>query len=147
LIEFAMLDQFEREYTPESFSKEILIVVHGDKDGSAYTGKSGSALGEALGETVDEDSFEFVPVADLRGVPSFVRGWVKKQFSTNKEEWVLLDWDSAFTNAYGLEKGKCNLIVFDRDRKLAVHRPVTETDPVVVDELVKHIRALLTKTE
>jgi hypothetical protein len=85
---------------------------------------------------LETDDIQIVQVADLRGVPFFVKGFVKKKFPSDKHEWVLMDWKGVFARAYGFEPEKCNMLLFDRTDKLLFQVAAKEVDGTVLEEVL-----------
>lgn len=143
LIPFEIKDQFGYLHTEKDFIGHIVILIGSDKGGSQYNRFWGQAIHDSL---ANEDGFEhlkFLAVADLRGVPFFLKGMVKGKFSKDEERWVLMDWKGKFARSYQFEAEASNIIIFERDGKLvykaAVHNPEQET----LGEILTVLRELL----
>lgn len=57
----------------------------------------------------------------MRGVPLFLKGYVRKKFPRDQEKWVLMDWKGRFAKAYAWTPQESNILIFDRGGAL-VHR-------------------------
>ncbi|MEL6822692.1 MAG: hypothetical protein AAFP70_13095 [Calditrichota bacterium] len=143
LISFELKDQFDTTYTHQDFDDQVLIAVLSDKKGSDYNERWSLAILDSLGE--DSDEVRFLPVADMRKVPFFVRGLVKKFFPKDPEVWILLDWKGQFAKTYEQVEKSCNIILFDRNSEVVYQTAVTEIDETELSTIVDHLR-LLTKS-
>ena len=142
LIEFRIQDQFDRIHTDAELRGRIVLIFGTDKNGSRFGGAWAEALRKSLSSRVSSDAVAWVDIADLRGVPFFVKGSVKKKFPREIENWVLLDWQGTFAKAYELEQDVCNILLFDRDGRVVRRTGQTEVDPEVVSELSQTIEQL-----
>jgi len=143
LISFELKDQFGRPHTEKKFSGHIVILIGSDKDGSQYNPLWGKAIHDSL---ANEDGFEhlkFLAVADLRGVPFFLKGFVKGKFSKDEKRWVLMDWKGKFASSYQFEAGASNINIFKRDGKL-VHKTVVHgLEQETLGELLTILKQLM----
>ncbi len=121
LISFKMKDQFDRVYTDNQFRGSIVIITGSDKDGSQYNEIWKNAIFDSLKEEKEIDQIKFLGVADTRGVPFFLNGYVKGKFPKEKEKWVLLDWKGHFPKAYQFEPKMSNIVIFNREGAM-VHK-------------------------
>src|SRR5574337_337585 len=129
LIAFALKDQFDREYTERSFSGKIVILIAGDREGSKFSDGWQQTIQDALLKKQTGAQVQFVRVADLRGAPSVLRGFIKGKFPKEKDHWSLMDWKGTFANAYGFELKSCNILIFDRQQRLVYKTNVQKLDP------------------
>ena len=60
-------------------------------------------------------------VADVRGVPFFLKGRVRGEFPQEPESWVLMDWKGKFALAYEWLPDTSNVSLFDRD-SILIHQ-------------------------
>lgn len=141
LIEFEMKDQFNREYTHESWADSIIVVFGSDRDGSDFNRIWGEAIQDSLKNEPGFEQVRYVAVADLRGVPFFLKGLVKGFFpKENRKMWILLDWKGQFAEAYHFVKGKSNILIFNRQQQLMRHFAVTEMNPKQLPEILATLR-------
>ena len=115
LISFKIEDQFERAHTEKDYLANIVIVIGSDKNGSKYNGIWAKAIRDSLKHENNFAQIKFLRVADLRGVPFFIKGFVKGKFPKEKERWVLLDWKGQFAKAYEFESEACNIVIVGRN--------------------------------
>ena len=123
LIPFELKDQFDRVYRGRDYGGHIVVLVGSDKDGSQYNGKWSRAIHESLRGEPNLDHVRFLGMADLRGVPFFLKGYVKGKFPRDKDQWVLMDWKGRLihrAHGYEVDDGKLRVIV-DKIKSLAVN--------------------------
>ncbi|MCK4826054.1 hypothetical protein KA005_60460 [bacterium] len=121
LISFEIEDQFDRVYTENSWQDSILIIVGSDKDGSQYNPIWGKAIYDTLQKELPELPVKQVGLADVSGVPFFLKGFVRGKFPEEPEKWVLMDWDGTFAESYNFVEEECNILIFDL-RRILVHQ-------------------------
>ena len=92
LVAFEMEDQFKNTYSHADFWGHILVVVGSDKEGASVAMEWGKALGKSLKPEIDGERVSLIGLSDLRGVPFFLKKYVRGKFSQSKEDWALLDW-------------------------------------------------------
>jgi len=143
LLEFELEDQFGETHTTADVRGNALLVVGSDKHGSRYQRYWIDRLRAALGDRDAGEVIEIVELADLRGVPFFVKGSVRKKFPKDRRSWVLMDWKGEFAKAYRFEKRRCNILLFDGSGKLVLHVGVQGADAEMLDEIGAAIDALL----
>jgi hypothetical protein len=141
LISFKLEDQFKREYSNAHFSDRIIILLESDRVGSQYQNLWQDAIHDSLQRIGILDQTQIISAADLRGVPFFLKGFMRGKFPQEKENWCLMDWNGILAKAYGFVSDKCNIIIFDQNHKV-IHK-------VCVQELdiheVKKISTILRK--
>jgi len=143
LIAFELKDQFDRPHTEKEFSGYIVILIGSDRGGSEYNPQWGKSIHDSL---ANEDGFErlkILAVADLRGVPFFLKGYVKGKFSKDEKRWVLMDWKGAFAASYQFEAGASNIIIFKRDGKLVHKTAVHGLEQETLGELLTILKQLM----
>ena len=80
-----------------------------------------------------------MPVADLRGVPFFLKGFVRGKFPKERDQWVLLDWKGAFFTTYDLQSGVCNILLFSPAGHILQKYTVTEMDLGILNDILEII--------
>lgn len=141
LIEFDLKDQFDREYSHESWQGKILIVIGSDREGSQYNERWGEAIHKALADSPGFSYVQFVGVADLRGVPFFLKSFVKGKFPENRSKWLLMDWKGAFAKSYQFKGDVSNILIFAPRGERLLQKTVTQLDPAALDEIVQTVKA------
>ena len=139
LISFELEDQFERTYNNESFNDKMMVMIGSDGGGSKYNSKWGQAISDALKKQDTKYDINWVGVADLRGVPFFMKGYVRNQFSEDEKEWVLLDWDGLFAETYNFEDGMSNIFVFNSKGTLVFKAAAREVEDEKLNTILKAI--------
>ena len=82
-------------------------------------------------------------MADTRGVPFFVKGFVRGKFPKERDRPVLLDWEGRFAKAYDWRPEETNVLVFDEHGTLVHQTHGTEVVAERVDEVCDKLRDLL----
>lgn len=142
-VAFDLPDQFDRVHNAAELRGKAAVIFGTDRKGSKFGGAWAEALRESLPHRVSSEAVAWVDIANLRGVPFFMKGSVKKKFPSERKNWVLLDWKGTFAKAYGLEKDVCNILLLDRDGRLLLQTGQTDVDPEVVSELSRAIEQLV----
>ena len=142
LIDFEIEDQFDHPRTAAEFAGHPVVLFGSDRKGSRYSGAWVEAVRAALAISGDTEAVRLAEVADLRGVPFFVKGWVKKKFPRELADWVLLDWRGKLARAYQFRRDSCSILVFDRDGRLTYRTAVTELESEVLTELLANVAEL-----
>jgi predicted transcriptional regulator len=143
LISFKMKDQFNNEYIDQNFRDKIVVVIGSDKDGSKYNNIWGQAIEDSLKNKNGYQDIAYLPVADLRGVPFFLKGFVKGKFPKEPERWVLTDWKGKFPKTYQFEAKASNILIFDRDGKLVYQTYGHELETEKLSEILNVIVPLM----
>ncbi|MDH4068843.1 MAG: hypothetical protein OEV30_00310 [Ignavibacteria bacterium] len=141
LIQFELEDQFGRLYTEQNWNDSILVIIGADRGGSEFTGRWGKALLDSIGTSVAGTPVSYVGLSDLDAVPFFMTGLVRSKFPDDPDEWVLMDWDGEFPDAYHFTEGATNILVFNLKREL-IHRTAgREIESGTLDRLIQSIRS------
>ena len=146
LIDFSLKDQFNRVHTADDY-KGVVVLVGSGRKGSQFNGTWSKAIWDGLDGHPYRDRVRIVGFADLRGVPFFIKGTVRKKFPKDKKAWVLLDWKGLFSKTYGYEPDNSNISVFGLDRRLVFQTWGRELEEAKVDSIVKAIRKQLPESE
>ena len=143
LVAFRLKDQFDKVYTDNSWSDNVIVLIGSDRGGSAYNELWGKALHDSLRNVPGYNRIQFVGLSDLRGVPFFLKGFVRGKFPKDRESWVLMDWKGTFPKAYQFEAGASNILVFDRKKSLVYQAPVHQLSGETLHKLLTTLKALL----
>lgn len=135
LIQFELRDQFDRPYRDTQLRGESLVVVGSGRKGSEFQADWMAALRAGLRDHLVAGGLRIVEVADLRGVPFFLKGTVKKKFPEDRAAWVLMDWKGRFGSAYELDGDLCSVLVFDAGGHLVYRASGSEVDSRVLDRI------------
>jgi len=60
-----------------------------------------------------EKVVRFIPVADVRGVPGFLKSYIRGRFRDEFSYSVLMDWEGIMATAFKVVEGVPNFIVVD----------------------------------
>ncbi len=143
LVEFALEDQFKHEYTHADYLESCCILVGSDRGGSTFNGQWGRAIADSLRNLSLLSQVKFIPNADLRGVPFFLKGFVRGKFSKDESQPVLLDWSGLFARSYEFNPDSSNIVVFGQDGKVVHQTAGREVEPAKVHGIVETLRRLL----
>lgn len=142
-LDFALEDQFGATHTDEDCGGAVVVLLGGDRKGSAYIDDWGSALHRALASELDKGTVCSVGFAHLKGAPFFVKKKIVKSFPNNPEAWTLLDWKGEIAKKWGAEKDAANLYVFDRGGGLVFQISLRDFEQVQFDHIVEAIQTAM----
>jgi nicotinamide mononucleotide adenylyltransferase len=143
LIAFQLEDQFGNNYTELDFLDEVVIIVGSDKEGSQYNEQWSAALYDSLKSINCENEVSFLPVADLRGVPFFLKKMVRNKFPKEKNRWILLDWKGLFAESYKFQSESSNILLLDKSNYMIYQTAVQEMDRDELEKLWSKVKGLL----
>jgi hypothetical protein len=143
LIDFLIKDQMDVLHTSGYFRESVVVLISGDRTGSTFMDQWSPVFLDSLAAEVASYQVKFIPHADLKGAPSFLQGMIKGKFSEDPAEWVLLDWDGEFKEAYDLALDHCSIVVFDAQGARRIQVAVQEFDPWVFHQTLNGIRGLI----
>ena len=126
LIEFELKDQFKFEHHDEDFHGKVLLVMVGNKKGGKFARVWSEHLQDSIPAWGLDDDVELLSVADMGGVPFFLKGMIRGKMPKEPNNWMLMDWGSKFHKAYDCEKDVCNIIYFDAESRYHDRFVVTE---------------------
>lgn len=139
-LAFTLKDQLDREFTEAYCAGQTALITVADRKGSKFIGAWSNAIGEQL-KTTEHPPVKWVGVATLTGIPSLMRGMVKKMFGGNENQWTLMDWRGHFAKTYALPADHSSLLVFAPDGRLVFQASGREVDPAIVQAVVAAIVA------
>jgi hypothetical protein len=145
LIEFNMEDQYKIKYSHNQFLGKVLIVVGSDREGSQFNEAWSRAILDSLTSFQLEDSITFMAVADLKGVPRLLRGFVRRKFPKNGYHPILLDWEGEFAKAYKHQNGCTNILLFNRDGRMIYKFYGREPEQPAILGVLNKIRQIFIK--
>jgi hypothetical protein len=143
LISFKLKDQFNKEYTEKDFLSSICVFVGSDKGGSEFNGLWAKAIHDSLQTLNKNDQINIVGISDLRGVPFFLKGFVKGKFPKEKERWVLMDWKGKFQKAYQFHSNNTNILIFDDQGNLVLKEFGRELERNKLNSIITQIINLI----
>ena len=143
LISFEMEDQFRNLYSDAHFQGRVLIVIGSGRKGAAVAENWGKALSRSLKQEKDAGRLNLIGLSNLKGVPFFLKGYVRGKFPQNARDWTLLDWQGLFAESYGFIAGDANVLVFDEKGVLFHQAHFSECRPDQVQSLAAKIRGTI----
>lgn len=142
LVEFRIKDQFDVLHTSGYFRNSVVVVVSGDRKGHEFMGPWQTALADSLAPELETFRVKIIRHAHLKGAPFFVKGKIKSSFSRDPDQWVLMDWEGVFREAYDFREDYCSIVVFDSAGVRQLQLAVTVFDSEVFLRLLGRIREL-----
>jgi len=143
LLDFELKDQFENVHRRSDVAGNIVVLIGSDKSGSQFNEAWGKAIHDSLSDHPRYDQISYLAHADLRGVPFFVKGFVRGKFPQDPDRWVLMDWKGIIAKAYDFASKSSNVLVFAPDGVLHHHASGREPDDETVQRIVTAVRELL----
>jgi len=143
LMSFEMEDQFRNSHSHADFLGRVLVVIGSDREGATAAENWGKALSQSLKPERDSGRLSLVGLSNLKGVPFFLKDYVRGKFSQNEGEWALMDWKGLFAESYGFIAGNANVLVFDKEGVLVHQAHFSECLPDQVLSLTAIIRGML----
>ncbi len=108
--DFTIEDQFERAWKAKNFSGTTTIFVLSDRSGYQYSDNWTTVLIPRFKNA----PVRFVPVADVRAVPGFLKGYIRGQFKDKFTYAVLMDWEGVLVSAFKMTEGYPNFVVVNK---------------------------------
>jgi hypothetical protein len=143
LMSFEMEDQFRNSHSHADFKGRVLVVIGSDREGAPEAENWGKALSQSLKPERDSGRLNLIGLSNLKGVPFFLKDYVRGKFSQNAGDWALMDWKGLFADSYGFIAGNANVLVFDKEGVLAYQAHFSECRPDQVLSLTAIIRSKL----
>jgi hypothetical protein len=142
LKDFELKDQFDQTYTHEDFLGQICILVGSDRKGSQYNERWSIAIHDSLSVHGLQDSVKFLALANLKGVPRLLRGFVKGKFPKEDSHPILLDWKGSFAEEYQFLPYVSNIILFSKSGHLVCRMEVLELNTIKLNDFLAEIFVL-----
>jgi predicted transcriptional regulator len=143
LIPFKLEDQFGRTHTEAECAGRVTVVLGSDRAGSRYTAQWLTGVRDAMRGQARAERVRTFGVANVRGVPAFLRKLVTAALPKVADAEVLLDWDGRFATAYDFGEGCCTVLVADPAGRVVLRTEGREVRPEQVAEVAAALRALL----
>lgn len=141
LIDFEIADQLGKSYSNEEYVGRGLVILASDRKGSRYNPIWGKAIDQRLEQEGLSEVFAVLGMANMKGVPKFLRNMIRGKFPKDENKRVLLDWEGLFETAYGFEKKVSNILVFDPSHQLVFRTTGTELDSRKLENLIDAVAA------
>jgi uncharacterized protein YfaP (DUF2135 family) len=145
LIPFKLEDQFGRTHTEAECAGRVTVVLGTDRSGSRYTEQWLTGVRDAMRGEAEAARVRTFGVANVRGVPPFLRKLVAAALPKSKDAEVLLDWDGRFATAYDFGEGCCTVLVADPLGRVVLRTGGREARPEQVAQVAATLRALLAR--
>lgn len=143
---YSIPDQFDVAHTADEVRGSVVVFLRSDRKSFKHSPVWVQAINAELIEVPGAGDVIFVYLANMKGVPSFLRGMIKKKFPQDRSHWMLLDWKGVFETSYGFTKSALNVLIFDRDGVLIYRTAVTEIEPSKLREMVAAVTTALEET-
>jgi len=147
LLDFELEDQFGNVHRRSDVQGTVVLLNGSDKGGVQFNGVWGKAIQEALGDHPAYDQISQLAYANLRGVPFFLKKFIRGKFPQEPERWTLMDWKGVIASAYEFEPKATNLLLFAPDGALVLHASGRELDEQTLEEVVTTLRSLLDEVQ
>ena len=142
-LSFEMKDQFDRVHTDADYRGSLVVLIGSDKNGARFNVDWTKAIAAELNRGAGIELVRFIGLADLRGVPFFLKGMVKGKFPQEPDHWALMDWKGRIAKTYEFQPEASNILVFDQAGTLVFKTHGREVDDEEVERVVVHIRGAL----
>ena len=137
--DWSFVDADKKEFTMASWAGKVLLINYVDPDKSDLNEHFTDAMKKAKDEgRLKEETYKGIGIADCAATwkPNFairaIAGRKAKKYNTT----ILFDYDAMLRKQWGLQKDTSNIILLDKDRKVAaIVRGKVPTEQV--DELVQ----------
>ncbi len=143
LIDFRIKDQLGKLHTSGYFRNSVVVLISGDRKGSAFISEWSPVLADSLASEIKNYRVKFLPHAHLEGAPFFMKGTIRNKFSDHPDDWVLMDWGGDFRKAYDLAEDQCSIVVFDARGVRRIQVAVQDFDARVFHQTLTGIRGLV----
>lgn len=134
---FTLTDQFEREHAVNLPRERPLLLTVADRRAASQVASWVTPLKARFAGHLD-----YLGVADVRNVPSWLRGRVRRGFQEAYAHPVLLDWDGQLCRAVGVERGRVAVWLVARDGTVSF-RGAGPADAESRDHLTRAVETLL----
>ncbi len=107
--EFALDDQHNNHYDIRQDVGKVIVLLASDGDGAAQNKQWVDNIEKRYGKNI----IPIIGIADVRKVPRWLRGMVKREFKKTPVG-VLLDWKGVVFTSYGLSEYVANIVLIDK---------------------------------
>lgn len=142
LFAFELRDQFKLEYSENSWPDSVLIFLGSNKAGNVYNHIWAKAIEDSTSVIFPESAIKQIGVANLRGLPFFMKGFIRGKFPKDKNVRILMDWSGKFSKKYHFVSGQCNILVFDRKKNLVYQSVVTDLEDAKLNGILSVLKFL-----
>ena len=103
---FTIEDQHAKKWRSGDYVGKNVLYVLSDRSGYEYSENWTEPLVKKFG-----DRLTFVPVADVRSVPGFLKGLIRSKFEDEFKYPILMDWDGILIEAFSMVEDVPNLVL------------------------------------
>lgn len=143
LLDFEIRDQFNNVHRRSDVQGVIVLLIGSDRDGSQFNEAWGEAIHNSLSDHRQYARVSVLAYADLRGVPLFLRAYVRRKFPQEADNYVLMDWKGIIANAYNFAPKSSNVLVFAPSGALVHHATGREPSDEALIGVLSSMRKLL----
>lgn len=136
--QFELSDQFGRNHSFRFPRDKITVVTVSGRNGSDEVAPWTTAVGQRFGEAIFLQG-----IADVGGVPGFMRGVIRAMFRKEIKYPVLLDWSGAHSAAFQYDRQSVTVYVVDREGVI-VHRAGGPATPEALGGVIRAVEDLMT---
>ncbi len=133
-VSFDLNDQFDNKMTlkPE-FSQPVIVTV-ADKKGYEQLPDWIAALKKEFGSSI-----QFFAVADLRAVPGWLKGTVRRGFRKKIAHGVAMDWDGAAAAQMNITGDEANLLMLDKEGRVSfsIHGEASDENQATLKNAIR----------
>lgn len=126
--EFSLMDQYGKSYQIAYPQEKICVLVFADKWGSTQVEGWVQTLYEKY-----QDAILIHGVAQLEGVPRWLRSTLVRIFKSTIKFSVMMDWTGEVSRDYEYPGGKAFVVIVDKQGNIR-HRVNGKASKVVIDE-------------
>jgi hypothetical protein len=134
---FSLEDQFGNKISVEFPSNRPVVLVFGDREGSAEVEGWVRPV-----YTKFTDKLYIFGIAELSAVPRVAKPVVRRIIKSKSKNPIMLDWSGAVSKSFGCEKGKANVFVVNKKGEVVAVKRGAATAAELTD-LYREINALL----
>lgn len=142
LISFELKDQYKTAYTEKSWQDSVLMFLASNKAGNKFNRIWTKAIYDSTNIILPNLPIKHIGIANLKGVPFFLKGFIRNKMPHNEKVWILMDWKGIFASAYHFVPDECNVLIFDRKRNLVYQTLVTELNEDKLRKILSVLKGL-----
>ena len=139
-LSFELEDQFGDQYSTADFEGKPVIVIGSDRAGRQESRVWAQTVGKLIETDVAlQGRAEILRIADLRGVPGFLKGTVTKQLRRGLETPILLDWDGQVVGFYDFQPEIANVVLVNGDGAVILRIESREPHSEEIEDLKRAV--------
>ena len=134
---FTIEDQYEKEWKKSNYTGKPALYVLCDRDAYDYVENWTKELVPKY-----KSQLHFIPVADVRTVPGFLKGYIRGRFKDEFTYPVLMDWDGVLIKGLNMKEAHPTLILTN-DAGVVTYRAWGKGSKDEVARLEKKVKELV----